>query len=203
MKPKDRARQYTVSTSAIYLLHKSTSLLFSSLSSPHQSPIYFDNVYFRTYRYFLTPGSFPLQSPRASANSLPLSLQAAYKHYLRAISLWPKDPLRPEVQFRDALRRRAERRFLPAPPSSASSPSKNSQPSSSVAKSTPTVILDEAAELEQVNALYGLLEGRYESKVCALRTLPHFAFFYILQSIKKGERVEKKEENCVERGGLV
>jgi len=90
-----------------------------------------------------------------------MSTSAVYKHYLRAISLWPKDPIRPEVQFRDALRRRVDRHLLPAsvPPSSGS----HSQSSNS-ANSALTVAVDESAELEQINALYGLLEGRYEKK---------------------------------------
>lgn len=80
-----------------------------------------------------------------------------YRHYLRALSRWPKDPLRPETQFQDFIRRRVDRTFgvAPAAPSSAAA-----TPQSALEKP-----LDEARELEQVNALYSLLEGRYAQKV--------------------------------------
>ncbi|PSS09087.1 hypothetical protein M430DRAFT_182766 [Amorphotheca resinae ATCC 22711] len=73
-----------------------------------------------------------------------MSTSLAYKHYLRALSRWPKDPLRPDCQFQDAMRHRIEQRL--SPQKAAASP-------------------DAArAELEQVNALYSLLENRYSKK---------------------------------------
>ncbi|KAI1430734.1 hypothetical protein GGR50DRAFT_690264 [Xylaria sp. CBS 124048] len=54
---------------------------------------------------------------------------------LRALSQWPKDTIRPEVQFQQVLQKRFE------------------QPSSSVS---------ETDQLKQANALYSLLENRYK-----------------------------------------
>ena len=66
---------------------------------------------------------------------------------MRALSRWPKDTLRPESQFQDAMRRRIDRKFLP----DASMPN--------------AVPVNEKAEMEEVNALYSLLENRYDRKV--------------------------------------
>ncbi|APA14348.1 predicted protein [Sclerotinia sclerotiorum 1980 UF-70] len=68
-----------------------------------------------------------------------MSQSPAYHHYLRALSRWPKDALRPEAQFQDAIRRRIER-------------------ISAAGK------FDEKRELGQCNALYSLLEDRYLGK---------------------------------------
>ena len=85
------------------------------------------------------------------------SIQRAYKHYLRVISRWPKDALRPEVQFQDAILRRINRRFLPN-----ASPEASKEASASSSSSIP---VNEQAELDQVNVLYSLLENRYSKKV--------------------------------------
>ncbi|TVY87778.1 hypothetical protein LAWI1_G003511 [Lachnellula willkommii] len=42
-----------------------------------------------------------------------MSSSVAYKHYIRALSHWPKDALRPDCQFQDVIRRRVDKRFLP------------------------------------------------------------------------------------------
>ncbi|PBP19713.1 hypothetical protein BUE80_DR009437, partial [Diplocarpon rosae] len=78
----------------------------------------------------------------------------AYKHYIRALSRWPKDELRPECQLSDAVRRRVEQRFLPA--SSETAPKAGQRIAGSP--------IDEKLELEQANALYSLLENRYSRK---------------------------------------
>jgi len=83
-----------------------------------------------------------------------MSKSIAYKHYLRALSRWPKDNLRPECQFQDVMRRRIDRRFLPA------STSNTPNAAQAVANSA----VDEKMELEQVNAIYSLLENRYSRK---------------------------------------
>jgi len=77
-----------------------------------------------------------------------MSKSIAYKHYLRALSRWPVDALRPETQFQNAVRRRIDKRFLPA----------------SASKDSATSTTNEKAELEQANALYSLLENRYSNK---------------------------------------
>ncbi|KAB2575694.1 hypothetical protein BFW01_g11233 [Lasiodiplodia theobromae] len=58
------------------------------------------------------------------------------KHYARIAGAWPKDVLRPTVQFQDALKARA-----------------------AAASAAP-----EAQELRNVNALYSLLDNRYANK---------------------------------------
>ncbi|PQE32387.1 hypothetical protein CJF32_00001141 [Rutstroemia sp. NJR-2017a WRK4] len=75
-----------------------------------------------------------------------MSQSVAYKHYIRGLSRWPKDILRPETQFTDVIRRRIDKKFLPAANGSAAAP------------------VNEKAELRQVNALYSLLEDRYKRK---------------------------------------
>lgn len=82
--------------------------------------------------------------------------KTVYKHYLRALSRWPKDALRPECQFQDVIRKRVDRRLLP------SSPSTSTKPPSKLSSA------EEKAEWEQVNALYSLLENRYSRKVCII-----------------------------------
>ena len=71
------------------------------------------------------------------------------------MSRWPKDKLRPECQFPDAIRRRVDRRFLPAP--AADTPG--------AAQAVAPGPVDEKFELEQANALYSLLENRYSLQV--------------------------------------
>ncbi|KAL3426224.1 hypothetical protein PVAG01_03015 [Phlyctema vagabunda] len=73
-----------------------------------------------------------------------MSKSIAYKHYLRALSRWPADPLRPECQFQEAMRRRIDRRLLPG--------------------STGVSVVDEKVELAQANVLYSLLENRYSKQ---------------------------------------
>lgn len=63
------------------------------------------------------------------------------KHYQRALSLWPKDELRSQVQFSDFVKRGVDRRL------------------------DGDKAVNEAAELRQLNALYSLTEGRYKEKV--------------------------------------
>ncbi|OJD35642.1 cytochrome b pre-mrna-processing protein 6 p07253 [Diplodia corticola] len=58
------------------------------------------------------------------------------KHYARIAGAWPKDVLRPTVQFQEALKTRA-----------------------AAASAAPA-----AQELKDVNALYSLLENRYANK---------------------------------------
>ncbi|XXH01061.1 hypothetical protein Hte_007412 [Hypoxylon texense] len=58
------------------------------------------------------------------------------RHILRALSQWPKDTLRPQVQFQDVLQKRFE------------------------ASSS----LSEQDQLKQANALYSLLDNRYKKK---------------------------------------
>lgn len=68
-------------------------------------------------------------------------LQAIYKHYQRALARWPKDPLRPEIQFQDVLAKRLEKSFAAS------------------------AAVNEQKELKQLNALYTLLDDRYKTKV--------------------------------------
>ncbi|KAL0940126.1 uncharacterized protein CTRU02_206735 [Colletotrichum truncatum] len=67
------------------------------------------------------------------------STSQAYKHFQRALSLWPKDNLRPEVQFPEYAARGLEKRFA-----------------------NPAV--DELKELKQANALYSLADDRFKKQ---------------------------------------
>jgi len=66
----------------------------------------------------------------------------AYKHYIRALTRWPVDLLRPNTQFKDVFRKTIDNKFVPG-----------------------AAPVNESLELEQVNALYSLLEDRYKKKV--------------------------------------
>ncbi|KAI1101141.1 hypothetical protein F4804DRAFT_316869 [Jackrogersella minutella] len=68
---------------------------------------------------------------------------SAQRHLLRALSQWPKDTLRPQVQFQDVMRKRFEQ----------------------------TSKLSEQDSLKQANALYSLLENRYSKKYRIAGTL--------------------------------
>ncbi|KAI8624174.1 hypothetical protein F5Y19DRAFT_337423 [Xylariaceae sp. FL1651] len=57
------------------------------------------------------------------------------RHILRALAQWPKDTIRPEVQFQEVLRKRFEQ---------------------------PKISLTEEEQLKQANALYSLLDNRYK-----------------------------------------
>ncbi|KAI9752436.1 MAG: hypothetical protein M1815_000514 [Lichina confinis] len=131
-----------------------------------------------------------------------MSKPLAYRHHLRAIALWPKDPLRPETSFQSALQRRIERRFkdevrsargseetraggsAPAPAASASASAPATAPVSPLVDSTRGERIEGFGknpvengalkgsrsgkgadlELEQVNALYLLLEDRFKKR---------------------------------------
>ncbi|KAI1004874.1 hypothetical protein K3495_g3346 [Podosphaera aphanis] len=74
----------------------------------------------------------------------------AYKHYLRALSQWPQDSLRPGCQFQDIIRRRVDKKFVPG------------SLTTSAEKSLGQI--KEKSELEQANALYLLLENRFTKR---------------------------------------
>ncbi|KAI1742803.1 hypothetical protein F4680DRAFT_411779 [Xylaria scruposa] len=57
------------------------------------------------------------------------------RHILRALGQWPKDTIRPEVQFQTVLQKRFEQ---------------------------PKLNISEEEQLQQANALYSLLENRYK-----------------------------------------
>ncbi|KAJ3578459.1 hypothetical protein NPX13_g2115 [Xylaria arbuscula] len=63
-------------------------------------------------------------------------------HILRALSQWPKDTIRPEVQFQVVLQKRFEQ---------------------------PKLELSEDEQLKQANALYSLLDNRYKKTVSAFK----------------------------------
>ncbi|ORY67099.1 uncharacterized protein BCR38DRAFT_151402 [Pseudomassariella vexata] len=68
----------------------------------------------------------------------------AHIHALRALAKWPKDTVRPQIQFQDVLRRRFEQ---------------------------PAAGLSEDEQLKQANALYSLLDNRYKKKYPITGTL--------------------------------
>ncbi|MCJ1442511.1 MAG: hypothetical protein MMC23_003007 [Stictis urceolatum] len=95
-----------------------------------------------------------------------MSKQSLLKHYHLALSRWPKDTLRPDTSFSASMQSRITRRFGLAPSAnpSSSKPSTSSKSSPESPQTTPPPPLDEAAELEQVNALYSFLEDRYSKR---------------------------------------
>ncbi|KAI1338127.1 hypothetical protein F5Y15DRAFT_417181 [Xylariaceae sp. FL0016] len=58
------------------------------------------------------------------------------RHILRALAQWPKDTIRPEVQFQEVLRKRFELK----------------------------AVMSEEDQLKQANALYSLLDNRYKKR---------------------------------------
>ncbi|KAI9797860.1 MAG: hypothetical protein M1833_005060 [Piccolia ochrophora] len=78
---------------------------------------------------------------------------AIYKSFVSALERWPQDLLRPEVSFRNVMRKRLDKRFA------ISSGAPNG--GSSVTASTP---VNEIVEKEQVKALESLLQDRYKAK---------------------------------------
>ena len=72
------------------------------------------------------------------------------RHYARILSQWPADRLRPEVPFQKLLQRRVDGAPQPA--------IKEANTAQAVPQTTHH---DPKAEMQEVNALYSLLEGRY------------------------------------------
>lgn len=84
------------------------------------------------------------------------SPQVVYQSFRQALARWPADPLRPECQLQDVIGKRLDKEIA--------------------AVSSGTAVgakLSEGTQLKQVNALYSLLENRYQTKVRPL--LPDFA----------------------------
>ncbi|KAF2470345.1 uncharacterized protein BDR25DRAFT_303872 [Lindgomyces ingoldianus] len=82
------------------------------------------------------------------------------KHYHRLLTLWPKDPLRPNLPFTKTLEHRVAR-FAPV-----SSPSPSSLPPHPRASEsrTPAPSASAKSELVDINAVYSLLENRYKNR---------------------------------------
>ncbi|KAH7349626.1 hypothetical protein B0T11DRAFT_289578 [Plectosphaerella cucumerina] len=66
------------------------------------------------------------------------------KHYQRALAMWPKDELRPHVQFAEFIQRGVDKRLAAGTP--------------------------DKKELQQLNALYSLAEDRYSKKYALAKT---------------------------------
>ena len=73
--------------------------------------------------------------------------QAVNRLFTEALAKWPRDPLRPDCQLHDVVGKRIERELAQAG-----------------GKAT-------EAQLKQANALYSLLENRYQTKVRELLRL--------------------------------
>ncbi|MCJ1286183.1 hypothetical protein MMC26_005528 [Xylographa opegraphella] len=86
-----------------------------------------------------------------------MSKSVVYKHYQRALAQWPKDILRPDVSFQNAMQRRIDRRISPSPGDRAANVIANDALTTVPAPAR----FDEKAEMEQVNVLYSFLENRY------------------------------------------
>ena len=87
--------------------------------------------------------------------------QAVRANYLRVLSQWPVDALRPNVSFQKSIRNRIDKRL-----SDSSSPSADNvvanEAQVTVPSPKPFAALQEVA---QVNVLYSFLEDRYSRKV--------------------------------------
>ena len=77
------------------------------------------------------------------------------------LARWPVDVLRPEVSFQKAMQSRNEKRFFPLEQRSETKVVSNA----ALATVPMLVMVDEKAELGQVNVLYSFLENRYSQKV--------------------------------------
>ncbi|MCJ1405585.1 hypothetical protein MMC11_008813 [Xylographa trunciseda] len=89
-----------------------------------------------------------------------MSKSLVFKHYQRALAQWPKDILRPDVSFQNAMQRRIDRRTTPSTGHTEASVIAND-----ALTTVPTAArFDEKAEMEQVNVLYSFLENRYTKK---------------------------------------
>lgn len=88
------------------------------------------------------------------------------RHYGRILSQWPKDLVRPSVQFQDVLRLKipseaSKVESQPAPGKDLRDPTRPA-----VSEVKPIKASDTQAELRNINALYTLLDDRYAKKVC-------------------------------------
>ena len=96
-------------------------------------------------------------------------------HFRRALSHWPRDPLRPEVNFQKILSNRIESLYNTNPnntsTAASTSPSvkdaggRSIEPSKHVSNSSAASPPSEESAMRQVNALYSLLENRYQNEV--------------------------------------
>ena len=87
--------------------------------------------------------------------------QLALRHWSRIIQRWPVDKVRPEaVSFQTLMKKRIERATNP-PLNAVASNTKGTE-----AAATPEVrpVFNEHRELQQVNALYSLLENRFATQ---------------------------------------
>ncbi|EMR61894.1 hypothetical protein MGN70_010446 [Eutypa lata] len=109
---------------------------------------------------------------------------SAQRHLLRALSQWPKDPVRPQVQFQDVLRKRFEQ-------TSTSSPA-----------------LSEEDQLKQANALYSLLDNRYKKKypitgsILKPKSNPTY-YADLVQELEEGPQRSWLDRLLLRVGGLV
>ena len=99
--------------------------------------------------------SLPLTYLLTSEDYLLIVLQAVLRQYQRALSQWPADVLRPDVSFPKTMLTRTENHLGATNLSSADKKDIREGNDGT----------DTTAELEQVNALYSLLENRYSRKV--------------------------------------
>ncbi|KAJ1324174.1 cytochrome b pre-mRNA-processing protein 6 [Microdochium nivale] len=148
------------------------------------------------------------------------------RHILRALAQWPKDTVRPQIQFQDIIAKRFE---SPTTTSSSSSPTTTSSSSSSSASSTTPKSFTEAAAgttttpppsatlarqlseqdlLLQANALYSLLNDRYKRKyplqhgLLSPRSKPtHFTD--LVRELEEGPKRSMFERLLVRMKGLV
>ncbi|KAF2738279.1 hypothetical protein EJ04DRAFT_509696 [Polyplosphaeria fusca] len=85
-------------------------------------------------------------------------------HYKRLLTLWPKDPLRPNLPFQKPIEFRATR-FAEAHAPKTAPASPTPAPTAQSAKATAAPLaaanVSSQTELKNINALYSLLDNRY------------------------------------------
>ena len=90
--------------------------------------------------------------------------QIIVKHYQRILASWPVDILRPEVSFQKAIQHRIN---IGLGTSKSSSEQDVTGNEAQVMAASPKPY-SEQTELEQVNALYSLVENKFMKKVSML-----------------------------------
>ncbi|KXJ89270.1 hypothetical protein Micbo1qcDRAFT_196664 [Microdochium bolleyi] len=148
------------------------------------------------------------------------------RHVLRALAQWPKDTVRPQIQFQDILAKRFESpaSSSPSSPTTTASGTAAAAPSSTTPKSftaaasgatstpppsaTAARQLSEQELLLQANALYSLLNDRYKRKypiqhgLLSPRSKPTY-FTDLVRELEEGPKRSVFERFVVRMKGLV
>ncbi|KAF2751839.1 hypothetical protein M011DRAFT_463334 [Sporormia fimetaria CBS 119925] len=95
----------------------------------------------------------------STAHAASNTSQTIVRHYTRLLQLWPKDALRPNQPFTKAIEHRALPYGVKPLSESPAAISKNSEQNTA-----PAVQLDSKVELDNIRALYSLLDNKFSKK---------------------------------------